>query len=124
MKYIFLSCLISVVAFIVIKYGFSSNNFSNTRSVADVYHQYPVDLVDFKLTLIDYVEHVCEKNEAKLESYNDDVSECINSHRESKKSCTVKVFRLAPMKLQTRDELIQYWQEYKECTLPYANIMG
>ncbi|MCQ8876812.1 hypothetical protein NQT69_02020 [Pseudoalteromonas shioyasakiensis] len=124
MKYIFITSLLSVAVFIVTKYGFAESHFDETTHISDAYNEYPVDLIDFKLTLVDYVRHVCEENEETLKAFDKDVSDCINSHAKAKQACTVKVFRLAPMKLSSRDELIQYWQEYKECTLPYLSIVG
>lgn len=124
MKYLFLANIFLVIVFSINKYAFTANNFHNAKDISDVYHDYPVNLIDLKLTVSKYIVHLCEENEPVLSRYKSDVDECINAHNRSKRECLGKIFRLAPMNIDTAQEVARYGQEYKLCTLPYKNFIG
>jgi len=124
MKYIITSILLFVIYFSVNKYGVSANSFDDSSNVSDAFNIYPVNLVDFKLTLVKYIHHVCEKNEERLTQMKSDVSECISAHDLAKDKCEVKVLRLAPFNIENKEDLDEYGQDYQQCTLPYKNLVG
>lgn len=119
-----MSTLLLVAGFSVNKYGISASNFDGAKDITDVVNNYPVDLIEFKLVLEEYIHHVCENNDEYLEALRSDVDSCINQYEKTKQMCSSKVFRLAPLKIESKVELQQYGQDYKACTLPYKNIVG
>ncbi|MGK0516760.1 MAG: hypothetical protein ACI9W0_003197, partial [Gammaproteobacteria bacterium] len=38
--------------------------------------------------------------------------------------CEKKVFRLAPLNLESEVEVLDYSRQYTQCTLPYKYILG
>ncbi|XQF90115.1 hypothetical protein ACOBV8_16920 [Pseudoalteromonas espejiana] len=124
MKLIFGSVLIVVAGFSVNKYVFSSKAYDGVTAVTDVVANYPVDLFEFKKTMHGYAHHLCYKNEARLTSQDVTTSECITNHDKKQNECEGKVFRLAPLSLETKAEILDYSKQYTECTLPYKHILG
>ena len=124
MKLIFGSLLIVVAGFSVNKYVFSSKAYDGVASITDLVANYPVDLFEFKQTMYGYAHHLCYKNEKSLSRQHISTSDCILNHNNKHSECENKVFRLAPLSLETKAEILDYSRQYTECTLPYKRIMG
>ncbi|WP_338363184.1 hypothetical protein [uncultured Pseudoalteromonas sp.] len=124
MKLIFGSLLIVVAGFSVNKYVFSSKAYDGVASITDLVANYPVDLFEFKQTMYGYAHHLCYKNEKSLSRQHISTSDCILNHNNKHSECENKVFRLAPLSLETKAEILDYSRQYTECTLPYKHIMG
>ncbi|ATC82418.1 MULTISPECIES: hypothetical protein [Pseudoalteromonas] len=124
MKLIFGSILIVVAGFSVNKYVFSSKAYDGVATITDLVANYPVDLFEFKQTMHGYAHHLCYKNEERLTRQNVTTSDCISNHDDKQSECENKVFRLAPLSLETKAEILDYSKQYTECTLPYKRIMG
>lgn len=124
MKIVVASVLVFVVGFSIKKYVVSASTFDKANNIADVMKEYPVDLIEFKLVLKKYIDHVCEQNGEYLERLKSNSDSCINEHQQAKQECISRVFRLAPLKINTESEVKQYGQDYKNCALPYKDIVG
>lgn len=124
MKLILGSILIIVAGFSVNKYVFSSKAYDGVTTVTDIISVYPVNMFDFKKTMEDYAHHLCYKNEATLNTQHITVTECLSQHENKKLECEKKVFRLAPLNLESEVEVLDYSRQYTQCTLPYKYILG
>ncbi|GEB71485.1 hypothetical protein PC2016_1495 [Pseudoalteromonas carrageenovora] len=124
MKLFLGSILIIVAGFSVNKYVFSSKAYDGVSTVTDIISVYPVNMFDFKKTMEDYAHHLCYKNEATLNTQHITVTECLSQHENKKLECEKKVFRLAPLNLESEVEVLDYSRQYTQCTLPYKYILG
>ena len=124
MKLFFGSIIIVIAGFSVNKYVFSNKAYDGVTTVTDIIPTYPVDMFDFKKTMQDYAHHLCYKNEDTLISQHVSVSECISKLDDKKTECEKKVFRLAPLNLESEVEVLNYSRQYTQCTLPYKYILG
>ncbi|MBQ4832379.1 hypothetical protein J8L70_03910 [Pseudoalteromonas sp. MMG010] len=124
MKLIFGSTCIFIAFFSVNKYVFSSKVYEGASLVTDIISSYPVNIFDFKETMDKYAQHLCYVNEEVLEFQNVSIDECITQHENNKAQCADKIFRLAPLNLQSKDIVLDYSQQYKHCALPYKYIVG
>ncbi|WP_193155414.1 hypothetical protein [Pseudoalteromonas aliena] len=124
MKLLFYVVIFAVAAFSVNKYYLSGKIDSEALTVADVIVSYPVNIFDFKQTMADYAHHLCYKNEDVLSYQDISARECVNNHDDRKPDCESRIFRLAPLNLKTKEEVIDYSKQYTQCTLPYKYIMG
>jgi len=118
------SILIIAAGFSINKYVFSSKTYDCVSTVTDVITVYPVDMFDFKKTMAGYAHHLCYKNEATLNTQHVTVNECLSQYENKKLECEKKVFRLAPLNLETEVEVLDYSRQYTQCTLPYKYILG
>jgi len=118
------SILIIVAGFSVNKYVFSSKAYDGVSTVTDIISVYPVNMFDFIKTMEDYAHHLCYKNEATLNTQHITVTECLSQHENKKLECEKKVFRLAPLNLESEVEVLDYSRQYTQCTLPYKYILG
>ena len=114
--------VIIISGFAVNKYVFSSKMYDGVSNVTDLVSEYPVDLFKFKKVAQNYAQHLCYTNEGVLAGINVSSSDCVAAHDEMQDQCTDKVFRLAPLNIDSKKELIEYSNEYSRCTLPYKNI--
>jgi hypothetical protein len=103
---------------------FSSKVYEGVSSVTDIIPSYPINVFDFKNTMAKYAEHLCYKNEAALEFQHISIEECIANHDSLKQQCADKIFRLAPLNLDSKNVVLNYSQQYKRCTLPFKHILG
>ncbi|MBH0025631.1 MULTISPECIES: hypothetical protein [unclassified Pseudoalteromonas] len=124
MKLVFGSLIIIVAVFSVNKYVFSNKAYDGVTTVTDIISTYPVDMFYFKKTMQDYAHHLCYKNEDTLISQHVSVSECISKLDDKKTECEKKVFRLAPLNIESEGEVLDYSRQYTQCTLPYKYILG
>lgn len=122
MRIILFLVLIIVSGFAINKYVFSSKMYDDVSNVTDLVSEYPVDLFKFKKIAQNYSQHLCYVNEGVLAGINVTSSDCVDTHDKMKSECTAKVFRLAPLNINSKEELIEYSNEYSRCTLPYKNI--
>ncbi|HCP96771.1 MAG: hypothetical protein CMK62_14775 [Pseudoalteromonadaceae bacterium] len=111
-----------ISGFAVNKYVFSSKMYDGVSNVTDLVSEYPVDLFKFKKVAQNYAQHLCYTNEGVLAGINVSSSDCVAAHDEMQDQCTDKVFRLAPLNIDSKKELIEYSNEYSRCTLPYKNL--
>lgn len=114
--------VIIISGFAVNKYVFSSKMYDGVSNVTDLISEYPVDLFKFKKIAQNYAQHLCYTNEGMLAGINVSSSDCVAAHDEMQDQCTDKVFRLAPLNIDSKKELIEYSNEYSRCTLPYKNL--
>ena len=114
--------VIIISGFAVNKYVFSTKMYDDVSNVTDLVSGYPVDLFKFKKIAQNYAQHLCYTNERVLAGINVSSSDCVAAHDEMQDQCTDKVFRLAPLNIDSKKELIEYSNEYSRCTLPYKNI--
>ena len=114
--------VIIISGFAVNKYVFSSKMYDGVSNVTDLVSEYPVDLFKFKKVAQNYAQHLCYTNEGVLAGINVSSSDCVAAHDEMQDQCTDKVFRLAPLNIDSKKELIAYSNEYSRCTLPYKNL--
>ena len=114
--------VIIISGFAVNKYVFSSKMYDGVSNVTDLVSEYPVDLFKFKKVAQNYAQHLCYTNEGVLAGINVSISDCVAAHDEMQDQCTDKVFRLAPLNIDSKKELIEYSNEYSRCTLPYKNL--
>ena len=114
--------VIIISGFAVNKYVFSSKMYDGVSNVTDLVSEYPVDLFKFKKIAQNYAQHLCYTNEGMLAGINVSSSDCVAAHDEMQDQCTNKVFRLAPLNIDSKKELIEYSNEYSRCTLPYKNL--
>ena len=114
--------VIIISGFAVNKYVFSSKMYDGVSNVTDLVSEYPVDLFKFKKIVQNYAQHLCYTNEGMLAGINVSSSDCVAAHDEMQDQCTDKVFRLAPLNIDSKKELIEYSNEYSRCTLPYKNL--
>ncbi len=114
--------VIIISGFAVNKYVFSSKMYDGVSNVTDLVSEYPVDLFKFKKVAQNYAQHLCYTNEGVLAGINVSSSDCVAAHDEMQNECTKKVFRLAPLNIDSKKELIEYSNEYSRCTLPYKNL--
>ncbi|MBQ4798903.1 hypothetical protein J8L73_07135 [Pseudoalteromonas sp. MMG006] len=124
MKLLLGSILIIAAGFSINKYVFSSRAYDGVTAVTDVISVYPVNIFDFKKAMEGYAHHLCYKNEATLNTQNVTVKECLSQYENKKLECEKKVFRLAPLNLETEVEVLDYSRQYTKCTLPYKYILG
>lgn len=124
MKLLVGSVIIIVAVFSVNKYVLSNKVYDGVTTVTDIISTYPVDMFDFKKTMQDYAHHLCYKNEDTLISQNVSVNECISKLDDKKTECEKKIFRLAPISLESEVEVLDYSRQYTQCTLPYKYILG
>ena len=110
--------------FSVNKYVFSNKAYDDVTSVTDIISNYPINMFDFKQTMRDYAHHLCYKNEDTLISQHITVTDCISKLDDKKTECEKKVFRLAPLNLESKGEVLDYSRQYTQCTLPYKYILG
>lgn len=96
--------------------------YDNVSNITDLVSDYPVDLFKFKKMAQDYTRHLCYKNEGVLAGVNVSSRECVAAHDKIKNQCIEKVFRLAPLNIASKKELIEYSNQYSRCTLPYKNF--
>lgn len=115
---------IIIAGFLVNKYVLSSKAYDGVTKVTDIISSYPINVYDFKKTMADYAYHLCYKNEGVLSNHNISISECVDNHDERKLDCDKKVFRLAPLNLETKEDVLDYSKQYTQCTLPYKYILG
>ncbi|HDY90627.1 hypothetical protein WNY79_08055 [Pseudoalteromonas sp. AS84] len=116
--------IIIVAGFSVNKYVFSNKAYDDVTSVTDIISNYPINMFDFKQTMRDYAHHLCYKNEDTLISQHITVTDCISKLDDKKTECEKKVFRLAPLNLESKGEVLDYSRQYTQCTLPYKYILG
>jgi hypothetical protein len=116
--------IIIVAGFSVNKNLFSNKAYDDVTSVTDIITNYPVNMFDFKQTMQDYAHHLCYKNEDTLTSQHITVTDCISKLDDKKIECEKKVFRLAPLNLESKGEVLDYSRQYTQCTLPYKYILG
>ncbi|MEM5531386.1 hypothetical protein [Pseudoalteromonas arctica] len=116
--------IIIVAGFSVNKNLFSNKAYDDVTSVTDIITNYPVNMFDFKQTMQDYAHHLCYKNEDTLTSQHITVNDCISKLDDKKIECEKKVFRLAPLNLESKGEVLDYSRQYTQCTLPYKYILG
>ena len=116
--------IIIVAGFSVNKNLFSNKAYDDVTSVTDIITNYPVNMFDFKQTMQDYAHHLCYKNEDTLTSQHITVTDCISKLDDKKTECEKKVFRLAPLNLESKGEVLDYSRQYTQCTLPYKYILG
>ena len=116
--------IIIVAGFSVNKYVFSNKTYDDVTSVTDIISNYPINMFDFKQTMRDYAHHLCYKNEDTLISQHITVTDCISKLDDKKTECEKKVFRLAPLNLESKGEVLDYSRQYTQCTLPYKYILG
>ncbi|NMP01423.1 hypothetical protein HHE94_01610 [Pseudoalteromonas arctica] len=116
--------IIIVAGFSVNKNLFSNQAYDDVTSVTDIITNYPVNVFDFKQTMQDYAHHLCYKNEDTLTSQHITVTDCISKLDDKKIECEKKVFRLAPLNLESKGEVLDYSRQYTQCTLPYKYILG
>ena len=114
--------VIIISGFAVNKYVFSSKMYDGVSNVTDLVSEYPVDLFKFKKVAQNYAQHLCYTNEGVLAGIKVSSSDCVAAHDEMQDQCTDKVFRLAPLNIDSKKELIEYSNEYSRCTLPYKNL--
>jgi len=114
--------VIIISGFAVNKYVFSTKMYDGVSNVTDLVSEYPVDLFKFKKVAQNYAQHLCYTNEGVLAGINVSSSDCVAAHDEMQDQCTDKVFRLAPLNIDSKKELIEYSNEYSRCTLPYKNL--
>ena len=114
--------VIIISGFAVNKYVFSTKMYDDVSNVTDLVSSYPVDLFKFKKIAQNYAQHLCYTNEGVLAGIDVSSRDCVATHHEMQNECTEKVFRLAPLNLDSKKELIEYSNEYSRCTLPYKNI--
>ncbi|MBA6409478.1 hypothetical protein H4J63_09075 [Pseudoalteromonas sp. 5Ae-yellow] len=119
-----LGFIIIVAGFSVNKNLFSNKVYDDVTSVTDIITNYPVNMFDFKQTMQDYAHHLCYKNEDTLTSQHITVTDCISKLDDKKIECEKKVFRLAPLNLESKGEELDYSRQYTQCTLPYKYILG
>ena len=124
MKLLFGSLIIIVAGFSVNKYVFSNKAYDDVTTVTDIIQTYPINMFDFKKTMQDYANHLCYKNEDTLISQHVSVSECISKLDDKKTECEKEVFRLAPLNIESKGEVLDYSRQYTQCTLPYKYILG
>ncbi|GAA61554.1 hypothetical protein P20652_3434 [Pseudoalteromonas sp. BSi20652] len=124
MKLFFGSVIIIVAGFSVNKDVFYNKAYDGVTTVTDIISIYPVDTFYFKRTMRDYAHHLCYKNEDALTSQNISVVDCVSKLDDKKTECEKKVFRLAPLNLETELEVLDYSRQYTQCTLPYKYIYG
>mgnify|MGYP000094078180 CR=1 FL=1 len=118
------SLVIIIAGFSFNKYVFSSKAYDGVTTVTDVISAYPVNMFDFKKTMKDYAHHLCYRNSDTLNAQDISVSACLTNHDEKKLECEKKVFRLAPLNLESEREVLDYSRQYTQCTLPYKYILG
>ncbi|MEM5509073.1 hypothetical protein WNY98_09355 [Pseudoalteromonas sp. AS71] len=116
--------IIIVAGFSVNKYVFSNKAYDDVTSVTDIISNYPINMFDFKQTMRNYAHHLCYKNEDTLISQHITVTDCISKLDDKKTECEKKVFRLAPLNLESKGEVLDYSRQYTQCTLPYKYILG
>lgn len=116
--------IIIVAGFSLNKYVFSNKAYDDVTSVTDIISNYPINMFDFKQTMRDYAHHLCYKNEDTLISQHITVTDCISKLDDKKTECEKKVFRLAPLNLESKGEVLDYSRQYTQCTLPYKYILG
>ncbi|MBH0018790.1 hypothetical protein I6F40_00170 [Pseudoalteromonas sp. SWXJ133] len=116
--------IIIVAGFSVNKNLFSNKAYDDVTSVTDIITNYPVNMFDFKQTMQDYAHHLCYKNEDTLTSQHITVTDCISKLDDKKIECEKKIFRLAPLNLESKGEVLDYSRQYTQCTLPYKYILG
>ncbi len=114
--------VIIISGFAVNKYVFSTKMYDGVSNVTDLVSEYPVDLFKFKKVAQNYAQHLCYTNEGVLAGINVSSSDCVAAHDEMQDQCTDKVFRLAPLNIDSKKELIEYSNQYSRCTLPYKNL--
>jgi len=100
--------VIIISGFAVNKYVFSSKMYDCVSNVTDLVSEYPVDLFKFKKVAQNYAQHLCYTNEGVLAGINVSSSDCVAAHDEMQDQCTDKVFRLAPLNIDSKKELIEY----------------
>lgn len=122
MRIIFFLGVIGISGFAINKYVLSSKMYDNVSNITDLVSGYPVDLFKFKKMAQDYSRHLCYKNRGVLAGADVSSSECVATHDKMQNQCTEKVFRLAPLNIESKKELIEYSNEYSRCTLPYKNL--
>ncbi|WP_409425366.1 MULTISPECIES: hypothetical protein [unclassified Pseudoalteromonas] len=122
MRLIMFVVVIIISGFAVNKYVFSTKMYDDVSNVTDLVSDYPVDLFKFKKIAQNYAQHLCYTNEAVLAGLDISSRECVDVHDEMQNECTKKVFRLAPLNMTSKKELIEYSNQYARCTLPYKNI--
>lgn len=81
-----------------------------------------IDLFPLKKALVKQVYSICDGNQTYLLETGRTVIGCYAIHDEKKPQCDTKVFRLAPMKLNNKQEALEYSQDYIDCTLPYDDL--
>lgn len=122
MKLLFGLIIIVAVGFSINKYVFSTKIYHGATNITDVVPDYPVNLLDFKHIVRDYVYHLCYKNADTLAYHHVSIDECLSNYEVKKLECDEKVFRLAPLNLVSQTEILDYSRQYTKCILPYKYI--
>jgi hypothetical protein len=124
LKLLFGSIVIIVAGFTVNKHVLSHKAYDGVTAVTDIIPTYPVNIFDFKRIMQDYAHHLCYKNEGALTAQHISVGDCISKHDDKKTACGKRIFRLAPLNLESEGEVLDYSRQYTKCTLPYKYILG
>jgi hypothetical protein len=124
LKLFFSAVVLIIAGFSVNKYVFSNKAYDDVTVVTDMISAYPVNMFDFKHTMQNYAHHLCYKNEETLSFQHISVDECLSKLDATKAECERKIFRLAPLNLESEREVLDYSRQYTQCTLPYKYILG
>lgn len=122
MKYILLIALIVAAGYY---YHRQSTAESNARALAlliEKVEYQDVDLFALKEALAKRVYAICANNEAMLLESGRSVGNCMEGHDIKRVECEGRIFRLAPLSISNRSELLDYSKRYVRCALPYDDL--
>ncbi|MEO2266017.1 hypothetical protein V1358_01535 [Pseudoalteromonas sp. YIC-656] len=123
MKYILLIALIVGGGYYYHRYTTTQDNSQALALLLDeVVEQGSVDLFDLKDANVKRIYAICAQNEEMLLGSGRTVSDCMQAHDVKRAECEEVIFRLAPLTIDSREDLLDYTKRYLRCTLPYKDL--
>ncbi|MEM0514475.1 hypothetical protein WCN91_03325 [Pseudoalteromonas sp. YIC-827] len=122
MKYIVFIAALVAAGYYYLEHTRSQTNASALNKVLSEARQGEVDLFALKDALKKHVYAICDSNSTMLLESERSVSDCEQLHDIKQAECNEQVFRLAPLSIAERDEVLDYAKRYVRCALPYEDL--
>ncbi|WP_462158444.1 hypothetical protein [Pseudoalteromonas sp. GB56] len=122
MKYIILIALLVGSGYYYHRYTTTQDNAKALGVLLEEVEYDSVDLFDLKDANIKQIYAICAQNEEMLLGSGRSVSACMQEHDVKRPECESTIFRLAPLTIESKAELLDYSKRYLRCALPYKDL--
>ncbi|WP_105198904.1 MULTISPECIES: hypothetical protein [unclassified Pseudoalteromonas] len=122
MKYLVFIAALAAAGYYYLEHTRSQSNASALNLVLSEARKGEVDLFALKDALTKHVYAICDSNSSRLLESERSVSDCEQLHDIKHAECNERVFRLAPLTITDRDEVVDYAKRYVRCSLPYEDL--
>ncbi|MFY8273418.1 hypothetical protein AAEU32_04775 [Pseudoalteromonas sp. SSDWG2] len=122
MKYVLLIILLAGAGYYYHRYTTTQDNEQAMQLLLEQIEYQNVDLFELKDASVKRVYAICANNEEMLLQSSRSVESCMQAHDSKQPQCAEHIFRLAPLSIESRKDMVDYAKRYTRCTLPYKDL--